>query len=178
MTDLESPRLTVELAIQLRLATRADLPRLEWFGQYKHYRNVFRRSYREQQLGRRLMIVADCNDFPIGHIFVQLASTETSIADGAVRAYFYSLRVMPMFRGHGIGTRLIAEAENRVRAHGFRWATIAVAKNNVRARQLYERLKYQIFRDDPGHWSYLDHRGEQCHVHEPCWILEKFLTMR
>ena len=56
------------------------------------------------------MLVADCNDFPIGHIFIQLSSGEQHIADGRRRAYLYSLRVMDMFQGRGIGTRLIDEA--------------------------------------------------------------------
>lgn len=163
--------------VHLRLATRTDLPRLEWFGQYTHFRNLFRRAFREQQQGRRLMLIADCNDYPIGHIFIQLISPETRIADGSRRAYFYSLRVMPMFRGHGIGTRLILDAEERVRARGFHTTTIAVAKTNERARTLYERLDYRVFRDDPGQWSYVDHTGTRRYVNEPCWILEKHLPM-
>lgn len=170
------PPIPIQLEIHLRLASAADLPHLEWFGQYSHFRNLFRRAYREQGEGRRLMIIADCNDFPIGHIFVQLASKRQPQAQvGVKRAYFYSLRVMPMFRGQGVGTRLILEAERQVMERGFAWATIAVAKDNDPALRLYQRLGYRIFREDDGIWSYTDHRGERKTVHEPCWLLEKLL---
>mgnify|MGYP000456889477 CR=1 FL=1 len=176
MTARELSNFTVRVDVQLRLAIRADLPKLEWFGQYTHYRTLFKRAYREQQEGRRLMLVADCNDFPIGHVFIQLQSDENAIADGYSRAYLYSLRVMELFRGRGIGTRLLREAEAHVRSRGFHWTTIAVAKENGGALRLYERLGYQIFRDDPGIWSYRDESNETHWVNEPCWILEKPLV--
>lgn len=178
MTTLELGTFTIELPITFRFATQTDLPKLEWHGQYSHFRNLFRRSFREQQRGRRLMLLADCGGFPIGHVFIQFSSTEHAIADGDQRAYLYSLRVMEMFRGHGIGTRLLEEAEALVMARGFCWTTIAVAKNNGAAYRLYRRLGYRIFREDPGSWSYIDHRGVRQSVHEPCWVLEKHLIMR
>ena len=106
--------LSVELEITLRLARRGDLPKLEWYGQYTHFRNLFRRTFQEQEQRRRLMLIADCGDFPIGHVFIQLSSGDLHFSDGKRRAYLYSLRVMEMFRGRGIGTRLIEEAERRV----------------------------------------------------------------
>lgn len=170
--------LSVELEITLRLARRSDLPKLEWYGQYTHFRNLFRRTFQEQEEHRRLMLIADCNDFPIGHVFIQLNSGEFHIADGRRRAYLYSLRVMEMFRGRGIGTRLLEEAERRVSELGYSWTTIATAKDNPAARRLYERNGYRVFGDDEGNWSYVDHEGRICHVHEPCWVLEKRLHMR
>jgi len=178
MTALNKPAMTLEMPIALRLATYSDLPKLEWFGQYTHFRALFRRTYQEQLQRRRLMLIADCNDFPIGHIFVQLSSGEQRIADGRRRAYFYSLRVMEMFQGHGVGTHLILEAEGLARQQGFRWTTIAAAKDNPRARGLYERLGYRVFGDDEGKWSYVDHENRVRYVHEPCWVLEKRIDMR
>jgi ribosomal protein S18 acetylase RimI-like enzyme len=175
MTARELPTLRLEVEIVLRLARQDDLPKLEWYGQYTHFRPLFRRSFKEQQEGRRWMLVADCNGFPIGQLFVQLVSDEVEIADGVSRGYFYALRVMEMFRGQGIGTRLIEEAEFRLVSKGFRWATIAVAKENEDARRLYERMGYQIFRADPGEWRYRDHQGKTRNVREPCWIMEKGL---
>jgi ribosomal protein S18 acetylase RimI-like enzyme len=178
VTLLERSAMTVQMPIALRIATSSDLPKLEWYGQYTHYRRLFRRAFREQQAGNRFILVATSRNFPIGLIIVQLRSTETTIADGYSRAYLYSLRVMEMFRGRGIGTRLIREAESLIMDRGFQWTTIAVAKHNQGARRLYERLDYQIFKEDPGQWSYLDHRGQPRHVNEPCWLLEKNLVLR
>lgn len=178
MTTLNKPALTLEIPVAFRLATYSDLPKLEWYGQYTHFRALFRRTYQEQLQNRRLMLVADCNNFPIGHIFVQLSSGEQRIADGRRRAYLYSLRVMEMFQGHGIGTRLILEAEILAADERFSWATIAAAKDNPRARRLYERLGYRVFGEDEGKWSYLDHENRMRYVHEPCWVLEKSIVLR
>ncbi len=177
MALFDTTSLSIEMPITLRIATRADLSKLEWYGQYAHYRQLFRRTFRDQQAGKRLMLVAASHDFPIGMVFIQFQSSERKVADGCTRAYLYSLRVMEMFRGKGIGTRLIQEAEGLIQDRDFQWATIAVAKDNHNARRLYERLGYRIFRDDPGQWSYLDYRGQVRNVNEPCWLLQKNLLL-
>ena len=170
--------LTVEVLITIRPATRADLAGLEWFGRYSHYRRIFRRTYEEQKRGRRLMLIATANNIPIGQIFIQFESTQRRIADGHSRAYLYSLRVMEMLQGRGIGTRLILEAESLLFARNFAWAIIGVALENTRARSLYERLGYRVFTSDPGEWRYKDEKGAIQTVIQPSWILEKSLDVR
>ncbi len=173
MTTIEPvPSMSVQLDISFRLARADDLPKLEWYGQYTHFREVFRRTYREQVNGTRLMLIADCNHFPIAQLFMQVGAKKQK------RTYFYSFRVMEHFRGQGIGSRLLEEAETIALAYGYHGATIAAAKNNLRARDLYQRLGYRIVSEDEGRWSYNDHEGRTRHVHEPCWVLEKRLTMR
>jgi ribosomal protein S18 acetylase RimI-like enzyme len=178
MTALEQSALTIELPVKLRLAVASDLPKLEWYGQFAHFRNLFRRTFREQQQGHRLMLIADCNDFPIGQVFVQLNGGESRIGVPQKRAYLYSLRVMEMFRGNGLGSWLMQEAEAMVSSAGYHWLTIAAAKDNPAARRLYERMGFRVFTEDSGDWSYLDHRGIVQYVHEPCWVLEKRLHLR
>ncbi|NJL95561.1 MAG: GNAT family N-acetyltransferase [Anaerolineae bacterium] len=165
-------RTPLEAEIVYRLATAADLPKLEWMGEYTHFRRVFQKTFREQQLGERLMLVAEFNDFPIGQIFVLLRDKNSWTRD---RGYLYSLRVMRPFQGLGIGTALIRQAEGLLHAQNIRWALIAVAKENNVAKRLYEREGYIIYAEDEGHWSYENHEGEIIHVHEPCWMLEKRL---
>lgn len=178
MAALDQGSFIVELPIYIRTATLEDIPRLEWYGQYKHYRNLFRKAYREQMLGKRLIIVAACNNFPIGYLFIQLQSGNPRIADGKTRAYFYSFRVMEIFQSRGIGTQLLSEAETMMAERGYRWGTIAVAKDNTAAKRLYERLGYRIFAEDPGKWSYTDHTETVRNVEEPCWLLEKNFKVR
>lgn len=178
MTQLEPSPWTIHLTITVRSARAEDLPKLEWYGQYAHFRNLFRRAYREQMQDRRLMLIADCGSFPIGYVFIQLQSTHPRVADGCSRAYLYSFRVMEHFQNNGIGTRLLEEAEATLTQRGFQWTTIAVAKDNQRALRLYERLGYRIFADDPGTWSYTDHQGRVRQIDEPSWILEKNLSLR
>ncbi|GAB4508452.1 MAG: GNAT family N-acetyltransferase [Anaerolineae bacterium] len=177
MAALDEVSMLVELPIVIRAAERRDVPLMEWYGQYTHFRNLFHKTWREQLQGRRLMLVADCSGFPIGHVFIQLRSTNTRIADGRRRAYLYSFRVMEMFQGRGIGTRLLQEAERILQGRDYLWATIAVAKDNDGALRLYERLGYRKFAEDPGRWTYTDHEGNVIKVEEPCWILEKRLEM-
>ena len=174
MTALEKPTLKISLPVVIRVATQQDLPRLEWYGQYIHFRNLFCRAYRDQQLGTRLMLVADCNGFPIGHIFILFMDDEQDNK----QAYFYSLRVMDMFHSQGIGTHLLMEAEAHVLTRGYHYLTIAAAKTNHAARRLYERLGYDVFMDDRGEWSYTDHLGKIRQVKEPCWLLQKTIPMR
>lgn len=177
MTILEEPTtLSIQIPVRLRIATAEDVPKLEWYGQYRHFRNLFRRTFREQQAGRRLMLLADVNNFPIGHLFIQFHDDGWS--DKPNRAYLYSFRVMEMFRGQGIGTSLLHEAEARIVERGIHIATIAAAQDNPGAKRLYERVGYRVYDEDSGSWSYVDHRGRVCHVNEPCWLLEKYLISR
>ena len=136
----------IELNIRFRIATEADLTLLEWYGQYTHFRNLFRMTYEGQLEGERLMLLADLNGFPVGQIFILLnqrvtfwqAMTGYKAPDQ--RGYLYALRVMDHLQGAGIGTQLILEAERLMFEHGSQWATISVAKDNPRAKKLYENL--------------------------------------
>ncbi len=164
-------QLPLNLTIDFRLAGQDDLPKLEWEGQYTHFRKIFEYTYSEQLAGRRLMLLADFNDYPIGQIFILLHSRRARTKHG----YFYSLRVMTPFRGVGLGTELIRQAENRLLEQHVYSATIAVAKDNTGALRLYERNGYRIYAEDEGRWSYTNHTGKHVQVHEPCWMLEKHL---
>jgi len=166
---------SVEVPIKVRKASKEDLYKLEWYGQFIHYRYLFRRSYKEQAKGKRLLLVADSADYPIARLFLQFRGNNKHMANGFSRAYLYSFCVMEMFRGRGIGSRLLDAAEHLLYRKNFRIATIAVAKDNPRALQLYLRRGYRKFAEEEGKWEYKDHRGRLCQVHEPCWLLEKRL---
>lgn len=178
MTSLERPSIIVPIVVIFREATAADLPKLEWYGQYTHHRNLFQRAYREQQLGRRLILIAESNNFPIGNLFIQFVREPEAKNRPRHHAYLYSLRVMEMFRGYGIGTRFLKEAESIIADRGFHWVTIAVAKDNSAARRLYERSGYEVFAENAGHWSYIDHEGHPRQVNEPCLLLQKQILLR
>lgn len=166
-------RFSVDFHVQLRLATRADLPHLEWYGRFTHYRNLYAGTFEDQLAGQRMMLLAVVNDFPVGQIFIHLSDAEVPTSRRQRCGYVYSLRVLEPFQGRGIGTRLIVKAEQLLRERGYRWVAIAVAKTNHRARVLYERLGYHVYADDPGRWSYVDHKGRRQHVEEPSWMLRK-----
>jgi GNAT superfamily N-acetyltransferase len=171
----EAFELAVTLRVKIRKLKQADLRLLEWYGQFKHYRRLFLKSYRGQLEGSRLMLVANINDFPIGRLFIQFHGQNTRISDGKNRAYLYSFSVLDIFQGQGIGTRLIQSAEIILRDRDYEMATIAVVKENEGALRLYQGQGYRIFGEEEGRWRYYDHRNILRHVHEPCWLLEKVL---
>jgi ribosomal protein S18 acetylase RimI-like enzyme len=166
---------TLTADIVIRPARNEDLPLLEWYGLFWHFRNVFQDTFLEYQQGHRLMIVAALNDFPVGRVFVQISTGNPVYADGFDRAYLYSLYVIPALQGNGIGTALINYAERELVNRGFTWVTIAVAKDNPGARRLYERLGYTQYHEDSGIWSYVDPDGKGHTINEPCWVLKKRL---
>lgn len=160
----------------IRPIREIELPALEWEGAYTRYRKVFQQTYEDAVRGQRVMLVAVHGGQIVGQVFIQLSSTERRYADGYSRGYLYSLRVRPEWQAHGIGTRLLKSAETTLRARGFTTAVIAAGKDNPRARQLYERLGYRAFADDPGVWYFQDVNGLQQSVSEPCWVMQKRLT--
>lgn len=165
----------VDLPISVRHARRDDLLGLEWNSEMWRFRDLFRQAFDEAQQERRMMLIADAGGYPVGRIFAQLCAGNFYYADGLSRAYLYSLAVMPMLQGHGIGTQLVLAAESELAARGYITVTIAVAVENERAKQLYERLGYQVFRKDNSKWAYQDPNGETHHINEMCWALKKEL---
>lgn len=159
----------------IRPLTAADLPQLEWDGEYTHQRPVFQRVFADVERGTRLVLGAIIGEQVVGQVFVQLRSSEIEFAHEGRRGYLYSLRVRPEWRGQGIGSQLIAAAEAELLARGYSEAAISTAKDNASARRLYERLGYHVFKDDPGEWWFTDINGQLQHVQEPCWVMEKML---
>ena len=162
--------LRLKAKLKIRMATADDVMQLEWNGQYTHFRNLFRRAYREQRRGNRVMLVMDFNGYPIARLFIQFIDD-----DDKSRGYIYSFTVMEPFRSLGIGTRMLATAEAILRKRNYRLATISVAKTNIRAFQLYQREGYQAYGEDDGQWQYLDHEGQTHYVNEPSWLMKKAL---
>ncbi len=160
-------------SIVLRAARADDLEALEWEGEYRRYRVVYQRAYAESLRGRRVLLVAELQGLIIGQIFVQVDSTLA--AGRGEAAYLYALRVRPEYRGRGIGTDLVREAEALLRQRGYARALISVAKDNDAARRLYERLGFEVFGEDAGNWTYIDDQGQVQEVHEPAFLLEKLL---
>ncbi len=163
--------------VTIRSIQEADLPALEWEGQYRHYRRVFQQTFQDMRQGKRLMLAAATTHEIVGQIFIQLqGSNASALVDGRRRGYLYALRVKPHWRRRGIGRQLITAAEAELTKRRYQVAVIAAAKTNVVARRFYERLGYAVFSEDPGLWYYTDADGKQQRVEEPAWLLQKRLT--
>ena len=153
--------------VAIRAARAGDLPKLEWFGAYAHFRDLYRRTWHDHLAGRRLMLVADLEDFPIGQVWLDVMPAEF--------AYLYALRVMEPFQGLGVGTHLIQSAEALARSHQYDQIHLAVERNNTRARGLYERLGFRTFSQRVDAWSYTDQHGQIHWVEEDVFVMRKSL---
>lgn len=174
VVQLESSRWLQQ--VEIRHLTRDDLSALEWDGEYSHFRRVFQAAYKRTQRGLSLLWVVDLPGTGIiGQVFVQLVCDRKELADGFTRAYLYSFRIKPLYRGIGLGSRMLQHVERALMKRGFRFLTLNVAKTNQRARRLYERLGYYVTAHEPGCWSYPDHNGVWQRVEEPAWRMEKKL---
>jgi ribosomal protein S18 acetylase RimI-like enzyme len=164
--------------VTIRLAERADLPLLEWEGEYIHFRRVYARAFERAERGNALLWVAQAETGRLlGQVFVLLRSEyDDEVADGRQRAFIHSFRVRSELRGYGLGRRLLAAAEADLKARGFSWVYLHVAQDNDAAMRLYERCGYARMFAVTGDWTYEDHLGQERQVHEPGWRLSKALV--
>ncbi|MEW6229706.1 MAG: GNAT family N-acetyltransferase [Bacillota bacterium] len=58
--------------------------------------------------------------------------------------FIHNLAVLPAWRGRGIGTSLLAAAENEAKGAGFIKCSLDVGTNNDDARRFYERSGYDV----------------------------------
>jgi len=175
-STLQSPPSWVS-RVQIRRLTKADLPALEWDGEYSRFRRLFAETYQSAVKGRAVLWVADLPGLGlIGQLFVQLNSARLELADGKTRAYIYAFRVRKSYRGAGLGTRLLQTAEADLVRRGYQWVTLNVGRDNPNARQLYERNGYRVVASEPGIWHYIDETGQRREVNEPAWRMENKLT--
>jgi ribosomal protein S18 acetylase RimI-like enzyme len=162
--------------ITIRYATQADLPALEWNGEYTHFRRLYQEIYESSLRGEAILWVADLpGSGVIGQLFVQINSARKELADGTNRAYIYGFRIRGAYRNHGLGSHMLDVVESDLINRGFRIAVLNVSRDNVEARQLYERQGYRIVATEAGQWSYLDESGMRRWVDEPAWRMEKEL---
>ncbi len=172
----EQTKSTVDDII-IRKMIKADLPALEWDGEYTKYRDVYLMEFERSQIGSSILWVADKPGAGIiGQLFVQLNAERTELANGRSRAYMYAFRIRPPYRGAGLGTRMMAVMEEDLLARKFSWVTLNVGKTNYSARRLYARLGYRVVAHEAGRWSYRDEKGIMRHVEEPAWRMEKFIS--
>jgi ribosomal protein S18 acetylase RimI-like enzyme len=162
--------------VTIRLATQADLPAMEWNGEYVHFRRLYREIYENAERGEALLWVAELPEAGlIGQLFVQLTSARKELADGSHRAYIYGFRIQPAYRGFGLGSYMLQRIEDDLYRRGFRISVLNVGRDNTEAYLLYLRRGYQMVADEPGQWSYLDEKGVHHLVDEPAWRMEKVL---
>ena len=163
--------------IRIRQAREADLPGMEWDGEYAHFRRLYRQHYQNSRGGNTLIWVAENQEGKIiGQVFLLLLSAYPEMADGIHRAYMFSFRIRPEYRNNGLGGHLIRFLEEYLLGRGFDTMRINVGRENEEARKLYEKHGYRIIGTEEGHWRYQDQFGNYQTVNEPAWRMIKKLT--
>lgn len=162
--------------IIIRPIEKADLPGLEWDGEFAHFRRLYQQHYESSLGGNTLIWVAlNANAQVIGQVFLLLLSRQQELADGVFQAYLFSFRIKPTYRDQGLGGAMLEMVENFLRERGFRFLRLNVARTNPLARRMYERHGYRMIGPDPGNWRYQDQNGDWQTCHEPAWKMIKKL---
>ena len=149
----------LEVDVEIRPAVARDLPALRtWSGQVDP---VFRPALESSD---RLLLVAFASGrFPIGHVLIDLSGIVSH------------LLVLAGFRDQGLGTALMAEAENAIRARGAGHVTLMVETTNEAAIRLYQRLGYKRIAESTATWEDAMPDGTLRPVAHPSWVMRKEL---
>jgi GNAT superfamily N-acetyltransferase len=166
-------RFSLELELKIRQCTRQDLPQLEWFGLYTEHRQLIQEAFRRQQNGEVNMLLAVLDGFPVGQAWLDLSAR---VADSV--GVIWAVRVFPLLRSHGIGTRLMIAAEQLLSERGYRWSELTVDQQEPRARRLYERLGYRSAGCTEGLLSYTTPDKKSVALNLQLWVLRKRLGPR
>lgn len=115
------------------------------FQQYGFGNMLFRDTFQHTvRLGLRsihpnLSVAAFLGDAPVGFVMVGLKD-----AFGQKQAWNGGTGVNPAFRGKGLGTRLLREAIQRLRAAGIATFSLEVKTENTQAIRAYERCGFKF----------------------------------
>lgn len=158
-------------AVTFRPCRRRDLHDLEWFGMFYAQRELIEEAFARHLAGENVMILAIANRFPVGQVWIDLEKKRNERV-----GVLWALRVLPPFQGHGLGTRLISEAEAMLQKRSLVCAELAVEKSNPRAKSLYQRLGYRVIGSHVERWDYLTPEGQCVEAHADEWVLQKTLA--
>ena len=164
-------RFSLELELKIRQCPCQDLPRLEWFGLYTEHRQLIEDAFRRQQAGEVNMLVADLDGFPVGQAWLDLSARAADLV-----GVIWALRVLPVLRNHGIGTRLMIAAERLLTERGY--SELTVDQQEPRSRRLYERLGYRSAGSSEGLLSYTTPEEKSVALNLQLWSLRKPLHPR
>ncbi|HYE49741.1 MAG TPA: GNAT family N-acetyltransferase [Azospirillaceae bacterium] len=162
-------RFPVTLDVTVRRCAEADLEGLEWYGLYADQREVIRAAFDRQATGEVAMLVADLGGFPVGQAWI-----EYDRASGGPPS-LWAVRVLPPLRRHGIGARLLAAAEDAVRAGGSDRVSLTVERSNPAARRFYERLGYREVGRTVTSFAYRTPDGVAHDIPLDLWVMLKRL---
>ncbi|MFD5397369.1 GNAT family N-acetyltransferase [Streptomyces sp. NPDC127097] len=158
----------VTVPLTVRELTPADLPGCGWSGSPLHLTEVERQLARARRGEVDYLAVCPPSGEPVAIGGVDhLARPDAGL--------LWQLAVLPALRCCGIGSVLIAAAEDRIRDRGVHRAELAVEVGNPRARALYERLGYRAYGRRPEAWDEQGPDGAVRRHETMCTLMRKEL---
>ena len=149
--------------------TPADLPHIAWSGSTLHVESVGRALKRVERGEVEYLAVRSPEGWPVA-----IGGIDYAAHEGA--GTLWQLVTHEGLRGHGIGTRLIAEAEQRIQQRGLEWASLSVEVENLQAQALYHRLGYEVSGQEEETWDAADASGKIYTYHAHVDLMRKRLT--
>jgi ribosomal-protein-alanine N-acetyltransferase len=133
----------VTRATAIRACEERDLEHFGTLGSPQHV-EYCRQQYARGENALTILVAADENDIPVGKLHLDFETRA-----GKNDAVLVAAAVRPELQGRGIGTALMAAAEELTLGRGFGAIVLGVEDWNPRARRLYDRLGYDVIaRDD------------------------------
>jgi len=159
---------TITVGVAVRDLTEADLGWIAWSGGPDHPEAVAAALRLVDSGEVAYLAVCGTNDLPlaIGGIDYRKAS------DGGT---LWQLAVHPGMQSCGLGSLLIASAEDRIRGRGLRRSFLSVEDQNHRARALYRRLGYVDYGNEEDSWPIQDSTGNIVPYRTSCTLMRKNL---
>lgn len=90
--------------------------------------------------GQVVLVARDLDDTPLGFVHLHPAQ---DFFTAETHGHVSDIVVAPGAEGRGVGTALMAAAEDWARSRGYRLLTLNVFGENRRARAMYDRLGYR-----------------------------------
>jgi ribosomal protein S18 acetylase RimI-like enzyme len=132
--------------VEIRDLTAADLEHLRWSGGRSHLIAIGQQLERARAGLAEYLVACLPAGWPAGTLAIDYAAV-------AGAGLIHQVAVLDLVRSCGIGTQLLAAAEQRIADRGREYAELSVEPDNPRARSLYERLGYAAFGDEPAEWD-------------------------
>ena len=165
--------------VEIRQATADDLEVLVARASEAHEKVAERDRFAAQERGESLLLIAWDGDDIVGRMGrLYLASKYQEVRDAL--GDFPEINGLDAWpTGRGVGSLLIAAAEDIARQRGFDRIGIGVLVDNTAARRLYERLGYEYWGEVIDVTEYRDETGAVIHVEkDPAAYLLKRLETR
>lgn len=102
------------------------------------------REFNRRELSIGLGLLKLCGPWDVLRLSVPAISIANGIETLRNEYYLANMAVLPEFQGRGIGSALMANAEEKARQAGVEKCSLIVDIENPSARRLYERCGYRV----------------------------------